>query len=156
MAVLHFPKLCNRSMDALQAGLEQKAQGSGAAAFLKGFAPAVLACDLPFQSCLLLLKPGAGALLNRHRVRQLLQLFLSAADRVEQGLPLLLKLLLQRLNLAVFVAVLVPFQLQVVPALVALAQPLHQLLTLLLQRRQGGLQLLPAVAALTLLFNPGA
>ena len=143
-------------MNAFQAGLEQKAQGSGAAAFLQGFPPAVLTCDLPFQACLLLLEPSAGALLNGDRLRQLLQPFLAAADRIEQGLPFLVELFLQRLHSAVLSAVLVPFQLQIMFAFLALTQPLHQLLTLRLQRGEGGLQLLPAAAALPLLLHPGA
>ena len=51
-------------MDAIETSLKQP-QGPGAAAFLQGFAAAVMAGDVAFELLLLLLKANAGALLQR-------------------------------------------------------------------------------------------
>ena len=64
MAILHLSQLGHRAVDAIEAGLQQQAQGSGAAALLKGIPPALQPSDLPFQAGLLLLQPAAGALLD--------------------------------------------------------------------------------------------
>ena len=65
MALLNLTKLGDRTVDALQTGFQQQAECAGAAAFLQCFPTAVELGNVPFQACLFLFEPGAGALLNR-------------------------------------------------------------------------------------------
>ena len=65
MAILHFPQLGHRSMDAIEAGLQQQAQRSGAAALLQGITAALHPCDFPLQPGLFLFQSRTGALLHR-------------------------------------------------------------------------------------------
>ena len=153
--VLHLPQLRHRAMNAVEAGLQQQAQGAGAAALLQRIAAAFQPSDLPLQPGLLLLQSRSGALLDRQGVCGLLQRLLSGREALEQGLPVLLQLLQALLHRLLVVAVLLLLLLQFRQPFRVLPQPLLQLLLFLQQRCQGDLQLLATAAASFLLLKPG-
>ena len=131
MAILHLSQLGHRAVDAIEAGLQQQAQGSGAAAFLKGIPPALQPSDLPFQAGLLLLQPAAGALLDGQRFGGLLELLFAVGNGLQQGLPGLLQgceLLLHGVAVGAVLVLLLGELFQPFPFL---AQPFLQLLLLL-------------------------
>ena len=80
-------------MDAIETSLEQQPQGPGAAAFLQGFAAAVMAGDVALELLLLLLQTNAGALLQREGFGQLLHALLVFGDQLQQLLLSHLQLL---------------------------------------------------------------
>ena len=155
MAVLHLPQLGHRAVDAIEARLQQQAQGPGAAAFLKGIPPALQTRDLPFQTGLLLFQPAAGALLDGQGVGGLLELLFAVSNGLKQGLPGLLQgceLLLHGVSVGTVLLLLLGELLQSFPFL---PQPFLQLLLLLQQGSDVALQLLTAATAALLFFNPG-
>ena len=80
----------------------------------------------------------------------------AAANRLQQGLPLLLKLVQQCLDLLIFCTVSIPILFQLQMSFFVLSQPFQQLLTFLLKRSDAGLKFLALAGALLLLFEPGA
>ena len=80
-------------MDAIEASFQQQPQGTGAAAFLQGFAAAVMAGDVALELLLLLLQANAGALLQREGFGQLLNALLVLSDQLQQLLLSHLQLL---------------------------------------------------------------
>ena len=142
-------------MDAVETGLQQQAQGAGAAALLQRIAAAFQPSDLPLQPGLFLLQSRSGALLDRQGVCGLLQRLFSGREALEQGLPVLLQLLQSLLHRLLVVAVLLLLLLQFRQPFRVLPQPLLQLLLFLQQRCQGDLQLLATAAASFLLLQPG-
>ena len=155
MAVLHFAELCHRSVDAIEPGLQQQPQGSGAAAFLQGIAAAFQPRDLALQTGLFLLQPGAGALLHRQGVGGLLNRLFAAGEGLQQGLPVLFQLLQPLLDRLFVLPVLALLLLQFHQPFRFLPQAFLQLLLFLLQGIEDCLQLLTAGAAAFLLLQPG-
>ena len=73
MPFLHLSQLGHWPVNSFKPRFQQQPQGTGAPAFLQGFAAAIQPSDLPLQFCLLLLQPLAGALLQGEGFHQLLQ-----------------------------------------------------------------------------------
>ena len=155
MTVLHFAELCHRPVDAIEPGLQQQPQGSGAAAFLQGIAAAFQPRDLALQTGLFLLQPGAGALLDCQGVGGLLNRLFAAGEGLQQGLPVLFQLLQPLLDRLFVLPVLALLLLQLHQPFRFLPQAFLQLLLFLLQGIEGCLQLLTARAAAFLFLQPG-
>jgi len=95
-------------------------------------------------------------LLHRHGFHQLLELFLAGLKRFEQGLPLRLQLGEGLLDPLILGTVLFQFLLQFQQPFLILFELGAPLLLLFLQGGDLALKLEPALAALALLFHPGA
>ena len=156
VTVLHLAELGDRSVDAVQPGFQQQPQGPGAPALLQRITATLQAGDLPFKPGLLLFQSSAGALLHGEGISRLLNRLLALRQGLEQALPVLLELLQSLLDRLLIVPVLALLLLQFREPFRFLAQAFLQLLLLLQQGSEAGLQLLSTRAALFLLFQPGA
>ena len=156
MGFLHVAQLGDGTMDALESGLQQQAQGPGAAAFLDGLAPGFHPGDLPLQADLFLFEPLAGALLEGEGFGELLGAGLLGLEVVEELLPLLLERGQGAGDPIAAGGVLLELLLEFAQALLLLTQALDELLLLGLERGELGLEVLALAAALLLLFEPAA
>ena len=156
VAFLHLSELRHRAVDAIEAGFQQQAQGTGPATLLQGLAATFQFGDVAFELGLFLFEPRPGALLHRHRLHQLLHLLFARLERLQQGLPFGFELGQGLLHALVFGAVFLQLLLQFLQPFPVLCEAGFELLLFFLQWGDLALQFQPAAAPLALLLHPGA